>query len=116
VVGGAGLDCDSTEAFTVNFLTSADPECLGVGVEENEIAQISVYPNPSNGTFTVEIENMENHADMIVLDVAGREVYSQRVAGNGATKQTLRLDLNAGSYLLKVVSGGKTQVTRIVIQ
>ena len=116
VVDGAGVDCDSTDAFTVNFLTAADPQCITVGVQQNEIAQVKIYPNPSNGSFIVEMEEVEGFVALSVLDVAGREVYTQTIAGNGTLKQALNLNLNAGSYFLKTVSGNQNQITRIVVQ
>lgn len=116
VVDGADADCDSTDAFTVNFLTATDPQCITVGIDENEEAQVNVYPNPSNGSFTVEVENVENYANLVVMDIAGREVFAQTVAGNGLLKHELNLDLSSGSYLLRVISGQKKHMTRIVVQ
>jgi|GEM_PF-1088501 len=116
VVDALGEDCDSTASFTVNFLTSADPQCITVGVEENEIGQVNVYPNPSNGTFTVEITDVKEFAQFVVMDVAGREVYSQTVLGSGTLREVLNLDVNAGSYLLQINSDSGTQVNRIVVE
>lgn len=116
VVDGSSSKCDSTDTFVVNFLEASDPACTPVGVNENEAAHVSVYPNPSNGSFTVEMDNMESFATLVVMDVAGREVYSQTIAGSGTLKQVLDLDLKAGSYMLQVASGQKQHVTRIVIQ
>jgi len=116
VVDALGEDCDSTASFTVNFLTSADPQCITVGVEENEIGQVNVYPNPSNGTFTVEIADVKAFAQFVVMDVAGREVYSQTVLGSGTLREVLNLNVNAGSYLLQINSDSGTQVNRIVVE
>lgn len=116
VVDGADADCDSTDAFTVNFLTSADPLCMTVGIDENEVRQmVKVYPNPSNGTFTIELENVNNHANLVVMDVTGRAIYSETVFGNGTVREVVTLDVNSGSYLLQVKSASGTQVNRIVI-
>ncbi len=116
VVDGADLDCDSTSSFTVNFLTANDPLCITVRMDENEVAQVNVYPNPSNGMFTIEIENVENHAGLTVMDVTGRQVYVATLMGNGTLKESINLDLNSGSYLLKIETGNKSHLSRIVIQ
>ena len=115
VVDGADADCDSTDSFTVNFLTSTDAQCFIVGVDENEIGQVNVYPNPSNGRFTVEITDVKSFAQLVVMDVTGREVYSQTVVGSGTLREVLNLNVNAGSYLLQINSESGTQVTRIVV-
>lgn len=117
VVDAADAECDSTDAFTVNFLTASDPNCITVGIDESQAkAQVVVYPNPSNGSFTVEMEDVENSLTLTVMDVAGREIHTQTINGSGTVKQVLNLDLNAGSYLLKVTSGNKQYVNRIVIR
>jgi hypothetical protein len=116
VVDGADADCDSTASFTVNFLTSADAQCITVGIEENEIGQVNIYPNPSNGSFTVEIADVKEFAQFVVMDVAGREVYSQTVLGSGTLREVLNLNVNTGSYLLQVNSDSGTQVSRIVVK
>lgn len=94
------------------ILTDTPP----VGVAEAASGNVSIYPNPSNGSFTIEMEDVENHADMTVMDVSGRQVHAQTFAGSGSMKQSVNLDLSAGSYLVKIVSGSKTHVSRIVLQ
>jgi hypothetical protein len=91
-------------------------EPITVGIEENEIGQVNIYPNPSNGSFTVEIADVKAFAQFVVMDVAGREVYSQTVLGSGTLREVLNLNVNAGSYLLQVNSDSGTQVSRIVVK
>jgi hypothetical protein len=80
---------------------------------------ISVYPNPSNGTFSLSIA-LPGTSDMTieVIDLAGKVVYS-RSANNvtGNIQQTLDLGaLAKGTYMLNVKVADKPNYKRIVIQ
>ena len=83
-----------------------------VGVKENVIADaISIFPNPSNGVFTVKVS--ENEASMEVYSIIGENVYSSKVVkGNNTVDLS---NLAAGSYIVKLNNGGKSTAKRIVI-
>jgi Secretion system C-terminal sorting domain len=82
------------------------------GVEEQTSSQMKVYPNPSNGIFTVEnsIPGL-----IVVTDVAGRVVTEEKVNGGVNT-----LDLSSqseGCYFMTMRFEDGTVVTeRILIQ
>jgi len=99
--------------YVIRMILSNTPP---VGVGEVASSSVSVYPNPSNGTFTVEIADVKEFAQFVVMDVAGREVYSQTVLGSGTLREVLNLNVNAGSYLLQINSDSGTQVSRIVVE
>ena len=79
--------------------------------------QISVFPNPSNGNFTIESkENFENES-ISILDFSGRKIHSQKLT-NGISKEEIKLSaLSKGIYVIQF-SDDKNNVTvkRIVIQ
>jgi hypothetical protein len=81
---------------------------------------ISVYPNPSNGLFSLNmaLPGMAN-AVINVVDMVGKTVYTQKViSANGNYQQTIDLSgLAKGSYILNVnVDGHKPAYKRITIQ
>lgn len=94
------------------ILTDSPP----VGVAETKSSKVTIYPNPSNGDITFEIEKVQNHADLTVMDVSGRQVYAQTFAGNGILKQSINLNLSSGSYFIKITTGDQTHVSKIVLQ
>ncbi|MFT4982649.1 MAG: hypothetical protein ACI9UR_002525 [Bacteroidia bacterium] len=111
VVDGVGMNCDSTASFTVNFLTSADPACQPIGIQEAEAVDVKIYPNPSNGQFVVEVNGVDSDAQITVMDVTGRQVYTEGVIMNGNFRKELNLDIASGTYLLQI-STVEGKVTR----
>jgi len=82
-----------------NVIISNNPT---VSVEEAKHQYASVYPNPSNGIFTLSLNNQFANARVSVTNITGQRVYSAQL--NSGTKQ---LDLSqqpAGIYFLTITS------------
>ncbi len=74
----------------------------------------NIYPNPSNGTFVLELPSKEQ-AQVIITNVQGQVVYKQEV--NNTSKLTIELANAAkGIYLMQVVSGHDTYQTKLTVQ
>jgi hypothetical protein len=75
---------------------------------------VSIYPNPSNGHITVELDNTEKYKteDIKLMDFTGKLVKQIEIEG---TKTSVDLyDLNPGIYLIQVGSL-KNRVTEKII-
>ena len=78
-----------------------------------------VYPNPSNGLFSLTFNlGTATEAQLLVTDLTGKMVYTRNleIAKNG---DTLELDfsmLGKGIYFLKVKADGKTTTRKLTIQ
>ncbi len=89
-------------------------------IEKGEQADIdfTVWPNPSNGSFYIEItEDMASHANVRVLDMNGKvvKVIADNLASN--TQKYVNLgDLEAGVYMLQVINNTQTSTRRIIIR
>lgn len=84
----------------------------GAGVEENTLTGVSVYPNPSNGVFTItNDENINSTVD--VYDMVGNVVYTSTL--NAKTTVDLS-SFGAGMYLVKVSNEEGTYVEQVVIK
>ncbi len=84
------------------------------GTKENILAaSLNVYPNPSNGTFSVSLPKGKAF-EMEVTDLTGKVVMKQTVKSN-ATQLNLK-ETAKGVYMLKIVSEGKTAVQKLIIQ
>lgn len=72
----------------------------------NENNSMTVYPNPNNGAFTVEISSTKNHtgAQLVLTDMIGRTVVSQMVNITAGTNQIMisNGDLQMGTYMVTV--------------
>ncbi|WP_276135229.1 ELWxxDGT repeat protein [Polluticoccus soli] len=78
-------------------------------------ASVRIYPNPSNGTFTIETGNKTfTTANLEVYDVAGRLILSQSLA---STKENIRLPETAkGMYLVKIAVDDALYATQLIIE
>lgn len=84
-------------------------------------AIVSLYPNPSTGSFTVEAALGENEtsADILVYNLSGAEVYRmQAPVTNGAIQETINLNSGTaeGIYLVKIIGNEQTITRSIVIE
>ena len=94
------------EALAIRLNSSA----LGLG--ENTVDGVSVYPNPSKGVITISNDNNTENA-IAIFNVLGKEVY------NTTSSSITTVDLStegAGVYLVKVSNGNGTMVERVVIK
>lgn len=83
-----------------------------VSVYEQDGLAINLYPNPSNGDFTL-VSNV-NHGQLIVRDALGRELHVQNVIGN---QTDVNLNVNeSGIYFVEFRSDDKTQTVRVVVR
>ena len=73
---------------------------------------LSVYPNPSNGSFYLN-GPVTNGAQLIITDLSGKTVYTQVLDGSAELLQT---DLAAGMYHLVILGGDETFHTSLVIE
>lgn len=90
--------------------------CQYVGIKEQQLlsGSINVFPNPSNGSFTVKGEAIIKSC--IVLDVLGNTVYSEENMQDVSTSISLH-HLNYGIYFLKTMNvNDKVQVQKIIVK
>lgn len=80
---------------------------------------ISVYPNPSNGQFTVNMDVIESSKLLITLyDVSGKAVHTEDLGGfSGKFNKTFNLThLSAGVYTLNLVMDQGTARYKLIIR
>lgn len=71
----------------------------------DESGQITMYPNPCNGTFTIVLPTGEGQVETSILDATGRTVFGPATMNNNRVE--IRLDHPAGLYhvLLQTLNG-----------
>ena len=83
------------------------------GISDNVFQRaINVYPNPSNGVFSVNVPTAKAYT-LEVSDLTGRVIKTETVKGNA------KLDLSGnaqGVYMLKITSEGSTAVQKLIIE
>ena len=65
---------------------------------------MSVYPNPTSGVFEFKLESENSvNGDLVIVDVTGRTVYTQKVNAAGAYRTSINLSGFAkGLYTLQL--------------
>lgn len=87
--------------FTLNVLDPAAP----FSVNENEIEDLTIYPNPAANRITVEAKGLRGTVNWSVRDMRGAVVMSGADAVNLGSTTIDVAELTEGFYVLTVESG-----------
>ena len=93
--------------------TSACVAITTVGIVESEFGEsLVVYPNPTNGNFSVDLGSVYNSSEIRITDMSGKLIYSKMMTES----QILNLSLKepSGIYIVSIQSDDKMAVIRLV--
>lgn len=111
--------CTSTGLFTdfspITTYTAPSPRA-----QANEAAALNwrVYPNPTNGDFTVAADaETSQDAKLRISDAAGRELYERRFRLEpGRNELPVRLEgFSAGVYLMTLETDGSSRTLKLIM-
>jgi arabinan endo-1,5-alpha-L-arabinosidase len=104
----------STSSLKSGEVEEAEVEELMLNNAKNE--DIQVYPNPSNGSFSVDMSRIKAGSKVFVriVDMQGRMVYQSTVSSED--KLTINNGLEPGSYIIYVQLPERTIVQKVVIR
>jgi subtilisin-like proprotein convertase family protein len=87
-------------------------------VDEYDFDAFSIFPNPNNGEFTIELNSSSNKDIKVqVYDVRGRSVFDKSYLKVTEFNQTIKLNnVQSGMYLVKVSDGEKETIQKILIE
>lgn len=108
--------CTSTRAVNHNYTRSnrggfAEPTSISKPTETT--MDVNLYPNPSTGTFTIELLNGEGSI-IEITDLTGRLIFS--TSQNVLRKEYDLSEISNGVYIVKLVSENRSFKTRWVKQ
>lgn len=96
---------DSTKRHIAHFCYSLiDCDARTTGIKENIVSSdISVFPNPSQGNFTIQLPKEANAAKwhLSIYDMEGKEIQANEYAGN-TSFISLNDKLSPGQYFIKL--------------
>ncbi|MEX2595471.1 MAG: T9SS type A sorting domain-containing protein, partial [Salibacteraceae bacterium] len=84
-----------------------------VGIIENSMKGLSVYPNPSDGLLNVSLPNLEGEVSIQLFDVQGQLVLHHSTNDNQTSLNIAHLD--AGVYLLSIKHDGESAMLRLIV-
>lgn len=89
-------------ALSSNEVTTLYSGAVSVS-ENSELFNFSIFPNPSNGSFTIEY-NEDNYRDLKfeILDVLGQKLHEGAIVPN--TKNEINFNVSNGIYFIKITT------------
>jgi subtilisin-like proprotein convertase family protein len=86
--------------------------------QEFDTSDITVYPNPNSGNFTLQYNNpVSNEINITVYDMRGRKIYANSFASQAIINETIQLNnTQAGIYLMTITDGNRKEVKKIVVE
>lgn len=97
-------------------ICSADP--LVLGVEEELVNDFKIFPNPNNGTFTINFSSNSGEKTLVnVYDVRGRSVFKNQYKYSKTFNQKINLNhLSSGVYIVNVTTGSERMMNKLIIR
>ncbi|MFZ4740688.1 MAG: beta strand repeat-containing protein [Bacteroidales bacterium] len=99
---------------SINYHLSVFP-----GVEENNKSlNYKIYPNPSKGIITININEINSNLDLQIINIQGKVIHTETLTNDKPTyTQDIDLSKHAkGIYFVKLINKDFTKVEKIIIQ
>ena len=115
-IGSGGFGYWYTTSETPMIRMNFDPASLSV--ENIFVDEFSVHPNPTNGTFTLELNNVKSDDYKIsITNVIGQEVYLIHKEINGTISEDIDIsNLEKGVYILEISSSESSISEKIILE
>ncbi|MFH0893258.1 MAG: T9SS type A sorting domain-containing protein [Bacteroidota bacterium] len=122
IPGETNQTCNATASgnysviVTINGCSSAVSNIIFmVGIEERSNSSISIYPNPTRGSITVDLGSATTESEIQLFNLLGESLM--KVNSSGQQKTTIDLNTLAdGVYCVRIFYAGKIYNTRVVKQ
>ena len=87
-------------------------------IQESEFEVFSIYPNPNDGEFTLNLNSTSNEdIHVTVYDIRGRSIYNNSFVNTSEFNQVIDLNsIQSGVYLVNVTDGDRKTVKRIIVE
>ena len=97
--------------FSLNFCNVTSSL---LNVQANELANVIVYPNPTQGILTIQLpENRPEKTMLRLFDIQGRNILSKESSN---AKETLNIEnLSDGIYMLSIQNGHLKTTKKIIL-
>ncbi len=99
----------ATDRFSLVF----EPESLST-VEES-LSTLSLYPNPTQGSFSITGRDLEQGAELEIYNMLGQQVYKQSLSGQ-STIEVTDFKANTGIYLVKLKTNQGERTFKLIKQ
>jgi hypothetical protein len=84
-----------------------------LGKNEFENINVMLYPNPNNGTFTLNLNSLLiTEAKLEIYSINGQLIYKKEIYSN---IEDIKLDAAHGVYFAKITNDGKTATRKLIV-
>jgi hypothetical protein len=112
---------DGFDAFNGTLLVNNDDVAVDVvllltGVEANELLAAIIYPNPTDGNFTITLPNRAGQVSVDIYTITGSLIFSSNY---NLEHSELKLNIKQpqGVYLIKIsLSNGDTVTKKLIVK
>jgi len=79
---------------------------------------LSIYPNPSQGNFMLELRDVKNDIyTLTIKDVLGRDIFIRTIDVNGFVKHNIDIsNYDKGAYLLNISNSNSSITTKLILE
>jgi hypothetical protein len=91
---------------------SFDVSCAGLSVNDFDLSDLMIYPNPANGDYVTIQSSVSGEKNIEVYDITGKRLINTILNSD-------KLDVSSvssGVYLVKVTIQGQTKVNKLIIR
>ena len=110
VISTDNNSCNSAPSNTINI--------TNVGLEDyTNYSSLVIYPNPTTGIFTIEIEDLKRNTTIELINGIGQTIH-QSVIKECSSKCIHQIDLSDysnGLYFIKIVSNNHIEYRKLVL-
>ena len=104
----------------VDAINGANIDGIELGVvstnDLNNVARdLTVFPNPSNGQFALNMEGFTGAVTVDVYNIVGRKVWTSSVNAQAGIQQVDLTSLDAGNYLISASDDAQTLTRRLTL-
>jgi len=116
-------DCDDANAnvypgATEILAKDIDENCDGVdgylGLTDVTFTNVSLVPNPSNGSFAIQLDTEMSDVNIQITDMSGKVLFHSIMSGS--ILELTQTHLKAGTYLVNIQLNQQREILRLVIQ
>ena len=104
-----------SEGVTSDWSDVVTFETQDVAIDDVDNAKISLYPNPASSTVT--LTGIEGDATVTVVDMNGREVYTQAI--KQSNNQTITIDVTGyaqGAYFVRITGERVNAIRKLIVK
>ena len=94
-----------------SFSTSCPNPCA-VGIGENNLSSLSLYPNPTAGFITIDLEETKSNINLSLTNAIGQVILTESYKSNNYIN--LEIDAPKGLYFLQLESDGDVITKKII--